>query len=167
MAKKQKRTDDRTILKVGALPDRIVKAMEESLRRDKITAPVTEQPPAKDPYDFSDFPDMPEMFLRNPDNTFKWKSPTTVAPKTSAPATASAPSAASPGGETSGMPSSMPSGSPGGGFDQYRVVSPDEINTKIKQEADRRWREWMPTKTDRKRPRLSTYVRQVRKEYYP
>jgi hypothetical protein len=46
-------------------------------------------------------------------------------------------------------------------------VDPDEIERKIKTEADRRWREWMPTKTDRKRPRMSVLIRQVRKEFYP
>jgi hypothetical protein len=51
-------------------------------------------------------------------------------------------------------------------FAKFRV-DPDEIERMIRAEADRRWREWLPTKTDRKRPRLSAYVKQVRKEYYP
>jgi hypothetical protein len=51
-------------------------------------------------------------------------------------------------------------------FEKFRV-DPQEIETTIKREADRRWREWLPTKESRKRPRLSWYVRQVRKEYYP
>ena len=52
-----------------------------------------------------------------------------------------------------------------GDFSQFRV-DPDEIEQKIRLEADKRWRNWMPTKTDRKRPRKSWYMKQVRKEYY-
>lgn len=51
-------------------------------------------------------------------------------------------------------------------FAHFRV-DPAEIETKIATEADKRWRNWMPTKTDRKRPRKSAYIKQVRKEYYP
>lgn len=67
--------------------------------------------------------------------------------------------AAAPAVDTTG---GLPSGID---FAQFRV-DPDEIERKIRAEADIRWRNWVPTKTDRKRPRLSTYVRAVRKEFY-
>jgi hypothetical protein len=41
----------------------------------------------------------------------------------------------------------------------------EELETSIKVEADKRWRNWMPTKTDRTRPRKSTYIKQVRAEF--
>jgi Protein of unknown function (DUF3489) len=34
-------------------------------------------------------------------------------------------------------------------------------------EADRRWREWLPTATQRKRPRKSSFLKQVRRERNP
>lgn len=93
------------------------------------------------------------------------RSPARPMPPPPTPATAAA--AAVSGGSSSG---SKPNNNPGvtGTFDfnQYRV-DPAEIETKIKSEADRRWRNWMPTKEDRKRPRRSWYERQVRKEFYP
>ncbi len=51
-------------------------------------------------------------------------------------------------------------------FAKYRV-DPDEVERKIIAEADRLWRDWVPNKKDLdKRPRLSAFVRRVRKDYY-
>lgn len=50
-------------------------------------------------------------------------------------------------------------------FEKFRV-NPDEIEQQIRIEADRRWREWLPTKTSRRRPRKSWYEKKVRKEFY-
>lgn len=35
----------------------------------------------------------------------------------------------------------------------------------IRAEAERRWRSWIPTKTDRKRPQLRTMIKRVRDEW--
>jgi hypothetical protein len=100
-------------------------------------------------------------FLRRTDTTVK-VSPAPIAP---APVPAAAASAGTPSGATT---KSEPATNMGvtGGFEHFRV-DPEEIERKIKAEADALWRNWMPTKTDRKRPRLSTYIKQVRKQYYP
>lgn len=86
----------------------------------------------------------------------------TPCPQTSA----TAPAAAACDGNTSGNATSTSIVGATGDFMQFRV-DPAEIETKIKTEADRRWRNWVPTKTDRKRPRKSWYEKQVRREYYP
>ncbi len=110
---------------------------------------------------------IPEMFLRNPDNTFKW--PLTQSLKTHIPIekarslAAPVPSAAEPDGSKNGSTSKSRSEDE---FSHFKIDH-SAIEAKIKKEADKRWRNWMPTKTDRTRPRLSTYVRLVRKEFYP
>lgn len=92
-------------------------------------------------------------------------------PGTSCP-DAPASTASSPAGKTPGTPSrpeiEKPTAPPSTTKDEWQCfrVDPDEIETKIKVEADRRWREWMPTKESRKRPRLSVYIRRVRREFY-
>ncbi len=152
----------------------------DTLKAEKITATVTphepEPPVAAEIKPPEPYPEIPEMFLRNPDNSFKWplvKKPSSGTSSktgtTSSALTRSATSATAPGASpTSGGQSGTEPSSPieTDEFSKFRV-SPDEIASKINKEADRRWREWMPTKTDRKRPRKSWYVKQVRKEYYP
>lgn len=104
-------------------------------------------------------------FLRRTEVTLT--APSTPTSTVSPTAAAPAPAATASVGVTSGPPSSPTTVSGAtGGFEHFRV-DPEEIERKIKTEADVLWRNWMPTKTDRKRPRLSTYIRQVRKLYYP
>jgi hypothetical protein len=52
---------------------------------------------------------------------------------------------------------------------QLRAIpgGPNEIESKIRHEADRRWRAWVPTKEHLSRPQLRYYLKQVRKEFYP
>lgn len=88
----------------------------------------------------------------------------------SRPKSATAPAVGASGGEVSGSRLSAPTvsgmtGTASMDFSQFRV-DPTEIETKIRQEADKRWRNWMPTKESRARPRLSTYIKQVRREFY-
>lgn len=68
-------------------------------------------------------------------------------------------------GEETGSKIGLESYSKGDEFARFRV-DPDEIEQQIKLEADRRWREWLPTKLSRHRPRKSWYEKQVRKEFY-
>lgn len=97
-------------------------------------------------------------------------------------ANATAPAAASGGGKRNGSASnaktlnSTPPTAPApiiaaDPFAQFKTVTPDDIERQIRREADRRRREWMPSKGDkkenRKQPRLSFFIRQVRKEFYP
>lgn len=133
---------------------------------EKVTAPVTQTPWAavglsEEEWNGLEIP----AFLRR-------TAPTLIAPSTptstpSTPKSATVPDAAASAGSTSGESTSVPTtaGATGGMFDQFRV-DPEEIERKIKAEADALWRNWMPTKTDRKRPRLSTYIKRVRKDYY-
>lgn len=92
--------------------------------------------------------------------------------RASAPKPAPVPDASACVGLASGPASNTPSTaatSPTGltgGFEHFRV-DPQEIERKIKAEADRQWREWMPTKTDRKRPTKRGLIKRIRKEYYP
>ncbi|MDE2106831.1 MAG: hypothetical protein KGL39_56975 [Patescibacteria group bacterium] len=51
-------------------------------------------------------------------------------------------------------------------FDKFRV-DPAEIETRIKVEADRRWRNWTPSREHLTRPRKSFFLREARKEFYP
>lgn len=51
-------------------------------------------------------------------------------------------------------------------FENFRV-DPAEIETKIQVEADRRWRNWQPSREHLTRPRKSFFLREVRKEFYP
>jgi len=51
-------------------------------------------------------------------------------------------------------------------FDNFRI-DPAEIESQIRIEADRRWRNWTPTKESLTRPRKSVFIREVRKEFYP
>lgn len=105
-------------------------------------------------------------FLRRTEATLT--APSTPTSTVSPPKAATAPAAGVSGGYTSGVntPAPNPAGLTGGMFDQFRV-DPEEIEAKIKREADALWRNWIPTKEDRKRPRLSTYIKRVRKTYYP
>lgn len=46
------------------------------------------------------------------------------------------------------------------------TAPPLTVEQSIKQEADRRWRDWMPTMTDRKRPLLRALIKEVRMEFH-
>ena len=68
-------------------------------------------------------------------------------------------------GETEPPASVVRDVAPADGFAQFRV-DPEEIEVKIRLEADRRWRQWTATKEHLTRPRKSYFLRQVRKEFY-
>lgn len=129
---------------------------------EKVTAPVTE--PTEDPWAHLEIP----PFLRRVEGSKTLTAPSTP---TSTPLTqksATAPAAAASAGSTSGATTGATTlaGATGGMFDQFRV-DPEEIESKIRHEADRRWRAWVPTKEHLSRPRKSYYLKQARKEYYP
>lgn len=98
---------------------------------------------------------------------------TPAPPRTPARPVTAPPVNASVGGPTGTAPSKppVPTGLTGD-FSQFRV-DPEEIERKIRQEADRRWRQWTAPQYEAgkpasyyKRPRLSTFLKQVRKEFY-
>lgn len=99
-------------------------------------------------------------FLRRTDTTPSEARP---APTKNAP---TPPAVGSAGGPSGGSSSTAAAGITGGMFDHFRV-DPEEIESKIRHEADRRWRAWVPTKEHLSRPRKSYYEKQVRKEFYP
>lgn len=124
----------------------------EPVEPEKVTAPVT--PPTEDPWAHLEIPE----FLRRTDPV--------VAP---GPTHAHAPIANTSGGAKSGTGQVSTHGvmaGATGNFEQFRV-DPEEIESKIRHEADRRWRAWVPTKEHLSRPRKSYYLKQVRKEFYP
>jgi hypothetical protein len=58
-------------------------------------------------------------------------------------------------------------------FDKFKIVTPEDIETKIRHEADRRYRDWTPSAADTRkrkgktsRPRIEWFIKQVRKEFY-
>lgn len=133
----------------------------------EVTAAVTE-PRRLEPWeaagmtkDLWDALEIPTFLLRgHPDCKVSASPPAWPTSRTpTAPAPAAPVSDGSSSGESSKPPGTLD-------FSQFRV-DPAEIETKIKAEADRRWRNWMPTKEDRTRPRKSWYEKQVRKEFYP
>lgn len=113
-------------------------------------------------------PPIPTWLLRgHPDCVIGRPQPTASAQAGSTPTpqmNVTAPDAGASAGSTSG---SAPSTTPAGidEFSRFRV-DPDEIESKIRHEADRRYRDWTPTKAQPKRPRKSVFERQVRKEFY-
>lgn len=131
-----------------------------------VTAPVTRSPPTaweqvgltEEEWNGLEIP----KFLRRTEPVAS----VSTTPLGSPPATV--PAAAASAGTPSGPPSSpvTVSGVTGGMFDQFRV-DPEEIESKIRHEADRRWRAWVPTKEHLSRPRKSYYLKEVRKEFYP
>lgn len=146
---------------------------KDPVDEDFVTAPVTEAPRPQTPWEAvglteEEWKDLEiPKFLRRTDTTEK----VSPAPSARAPATAAAASAGNTSGETTSAPTKTPpvTAMPGatGNFEQFRV-DPEEIESKIKAEADRRWRNWKPNRKDLdKRPRLSTFLKQVRKEFYP
>lgn len=100
-------------------------------------------------------------FLRRTEPTLT--APSTPTSTVSRPKAATAPAAAASAGSTSGATTnvSSPAGMTGGMFDQFRV-DPDEIERKIKAEAERLWYTWEGPH----RPRKSTLIKRVRKDYY-
>lgn len=134
------------------------------VEEEKVTAPVTPWAAvglSEEQWNELEIP----AFLRRTEPTLT--APSTPTSTVSPAKAATAPAADASAGFTSGESTSesSPAGVTGGMFDQFRV-DPAEIEAKIKREADALWRNWVPTKTDRKRPRLSTYIKRVRKEYY-
>lgn len=119
---------------------------------EKITATVTPEPTEEDPWKDLEIP----PFLRR----VAGKTTEIVGPARAPAATSSAGGPSGPTSDTKVIPGLT------GAFDHFRV-DPNEIESKIKQEADRRWRAWVPTKEHLSRPRKSYYLKQVRKEYYP
>lgn len=58
-------------------------------------------------------------------------------------------------------------------FNKFKIVTPEDIEKKIRHEADRRYRDWTPSAKDTRtrkgktsRPRLEWFIKQVRKEFY-
>ncbi len=58
-------------------------------------------------------------------------------------------------------------------FDKFKIVTPADIEKKIRHEADRRYRDWTPSAADTRkrkgktsRPRIEWFIKQVRKEFY-
>lgn len=105
--------------------------------------------------------------------TFLWRGdsrcpapvPPTIAaapasPTPNTPTAATAPVVSTSAGTTSG---DTPGPSPAGHMDFSRFkVEQEDIERQIKREADRRWHQWEGPH----RPRKSTVLRQVRKEFY-
>lgn len=133
-----------------------------SVEPEKVTAPVTA--PTEDPWAHLEIP----PFLRRVEGSKTPTAPSTPASMPSTPRSATAPAAAASAGATSGVNTgaTMLAGVTGCMFNQFRV-DPEEIESKIRHEADRRWRAWVPTKEHLSRPRKSYYLKQVRKEFYP
>lgn len=50
-------------------------------------------------------------------------------------------------------------------FQRRHLTDEQATERRIEDEADRRWRSWIPTKEEHHRPRLSTFERLVRKEF--
>jgi hypothetical protein len=147
---------------------------------ENVTAPVTDPPRAKTPWEEASLTEQEwndleiPKFLRRDASTTTLTAPSTPTSTPSTRKSATAPAADASGGATSGASTSAPiqtppvSVMPGatGNFEQFRVDT-DEIESKIRHEADRRWRAWVPTKEHLSRPQLRYYLKQVRKEFYP
>ena len=155
----------------------------------KVTAPVTppKKPKEKTPWENAgltkaewDALEIPAALRRSsPSAPASPPSPASSPTPKSAAAPAAPPSSGSKTGSaksttTSETPSKTTPKSTSGGlldFQKWRV-DPEDIERKIRQEADRRWREWTPTADDARkgiqtRPRLSVFIKQARKEFYP
>lgn len=148
-------------------PKRFEEPCDGNDHSEKITVTVTPTPWAAVGLSEDEWNglEIPQFLQRRTEPTLT--APTTPISTPSTPSVATAPAAAASVGGTSGGTTDAPNpvGLTGTMFSQF-YVDPEEIERKIKAEADQLWRNWMPTKTDRKRPRISTYLRQVRKSYY-
>lgn len=131
----------------------------------EITAAVTDAPNQGLTVPSDDGLEIPKFLLRNADGSFTF--PGALAGDVSA----SGPEPATGDGGASVAQSQSddvapPEPEPTDEFARFRV-DPSEIETAIQQEADRRWRNWTPTKGEAKltRPQKRAFVRDVRAEF--
>lgn len=156
---------------------RVSHRKSDEVHQKSVTGPVTPAPEEQGCWDPHAIPPFLRRETTATAGTTTKKTRSGCAPGSTPSPSVNAPAAAVSAGKTSGRASKpetpTSTGDPSAAsstsdlFSQFKTVTPEDIERKIRHEADARWRAWMPTKTDRHRPRMSFYIRQVRKEFYP